>query len=696
MIHPYSEETSPSNHDSQSSDQMTPYPASKPYRTLWARLAQMDVASALPAWQPGTSIQAFQQLILTCLHTDTATLLPDVLREHEPLNTIIAAILRRHNESDEFNTRVSADSAENLNRELIAFKEVYATKILDAQANPTDPKHQRSFLSVLSVCLAATRSAFLGTSRDGALHSEARQFINHLMTMQAGSDNEYLIAANVHWIRYSKLWGPILLLNLCDGGQLQTILPTITVRLSPSMQERILQFFGGIAHRLRTAHQHGKLPPDLSRQLSTFLERPLRLHSSIPRMSTYAEISGQEEAIADHHITETAHGHDAQRIAHPADLSFVGKCGAILDWWPAMILFAVGHHQRAATALPTQLAITSNWDDTYTHNDDDVLAVTSTDNTRFRPGPRTIEIQHDRLATAADKQFNKLEANVTKAQSQIESKVGSLQSGLEAILDTKVNSLQSNIEKQLGSILGSISKVSKDLGTRLDHNDAAMAAFREMNAHNALTMQHCLRNVAESTTDLRHATTIRDTASALGKHVQAQQTPTPQLPAIKPPTSTSLMYTAQDDTGDAIAHLFHIAGHNASTLDELVAWIDDQDDTDASELLALTFTRRSPASSTPGALKLTKWPAIKFEELSEQAKELYRRRDSVQTPEHWSTLSSRVCTNCPPDSRLMPHPENRCPTIYRHTAQGQKDRDAVRRARDDERLRELQQESPKQ
>ena len=696
MIYPYYEE-SLTHHNDHNTDFTTSYPtsSSKPYRTLWARLAQMDVASALPAWQPGTSIQAYQQSILTCLHTDTATLLPDVLREHEPLNTIIAAILRRHNEFDEFNTRVSADSAENLNRELIAFKEIYATKILNAQANPTDPKHQRSFLSVLSVCLAATRSAFLGTSRDGALHSEARQFINHLMTMQAGSDNEYLIAANVHWIRYSKLWGPILMLNLCDGGQLQTILPTVTVRLSPSMQERILQFFGGIAHRLRTAHQNGKLPDDLSRQLATFLDRPLRLHSSIPRMSTYAEISGQEEAIADHHITETTHGHDTQRIAHPADLSFVGKCGAILDWWPAMILYAVGHHQRAAATLPTQLAVTSTWDDTYTNQDDDVLAVTSADNTRFKPGPKTIELQHDRLATAADKQFNKLEANVTKAQSQIESKVGSLQSGLEAVLDTKVNALQTNIEKQLGSILGSISKVSKDLGTRLDHNDAAMAAFREMNAHNALTMQHCLRNVAESTTDLRHATTIRDTASALGKHVQAQQAPTPTLPPIRQAASTSLMYAAQDDTGDAIAHLFYIAGNDVTTLDELVAWVNNEEDTDASELLALTFTRRSGATSTPGTLKLTKWPAIKFEELTEQAKELYRRRDNVQTPEHWSTLSSRVCTNCPPDSRLMPHNENRCPTIYRHTAQGQKDRDAVRRARDDERLRELQQEPSK-
>jgi hypothetical protein len=41
-------------------------------------------------------------------------------------------------------------------------------------------------------------------------------------------------------------------------------------------------------------------------------------------------------------------------------------------------------------------------------------------------------------------------------------------------------------------------------------------AFHEMNAHNAQTMQHCLANVAASTTDLKHAVTIKDTAAAIG------------------------------------------------------------------------------------------------------------------------------------------------------------------------------------
>jgi hypothetical protein len=85
-----------------------------------------------------------------------------------------------------------------------------------------------------------------------------------------------------------------------------------------------------------------------------------------------------------------------------------------------------------------------------------------------------------------------------------------------------------------------------------------------------------------------------------------------------------------------------------------------------------------------------KWPALKFEDLTDKAKELYRRRDSVSSADAYNTTTNRQCTNCPPESRLMPHLENRCPTIYRHTGQGQKDRDAVRLGRDAERLQELQ------
>ena len=144
---------------------------------------QLDVAGALPSWTDGLSIQDFQQLLLTTLlytrtrHPSSPTSF-GILRETDPLQTILAAILRRHHNSAEFtSTIVTADVAEHLKSELGYYKEHNANTVIEAQRNPADPRLQRSVLSILCVCVAAIRSAFLGTSRDGALHSEARQFL---------------------------------------------------------------------------------------------------------------------------------------------------------------------------------------------------------------------------------------------------------------------------------------------------------------------------------------------------------------------------------------------------------------------------------------------------------------------------------------------------------------------------------------
>ena len=509
--------------------------------------------------------------------------------------------------------------------------------------------------------------------------------------MQHTSDVDYLLKANSFWLRYSKLWGPDLLLNLCEGGQIQTLMPSVTARLTPSTQERILLFFGDIAHRLRSAHSDGKLPKAFALQLSSILGKPLLLHSTIPSLSTYAEFSNQVEGLSDLHRSEMNRGIHTHRIAHPADLAFVGKTGALADWWPAMIKQVLGHHKRVPVAPHEHLALVA-WDDIQAvHHDEDVLQVSDTP--RFRPGTRTIERQHDRLATAADSQFTKLEANVNKVQTQIETKVGSLKDSLESTLEAKVGSLQVNIQKHLDTIQSTIAKVSKDLGSRLDKHDVSMAAFHEMNAHNAQTMQHCLANVAASATDLKHAATIQDTAAAIGRHTRAHPVNLPPIsgPTIPRSPPVHALAVAPDDTADAMSHLFCIASatHDVSTIDDLIAWMDTDDHPEESDLFALTYNRRPPPP-VPGALKLTKWPALRFDDLTDKAKELYRRRDKVTSTDAYNVATNRPCTNCPPESRLMPHLENRCPTIYRHTGQGQKDRDAVRLARDAERLQELQ------
>ena len=78
----------------------------------------------------------------------------------------------------------------------------------------------------------------------------------------------------------------------------------------------------------------------------------------------YAEFSGQSAALEAMHRTDMSRGNHTHRIAHPADLAFVGKTGALADYWPAMIRHVLGQHQRVLVAPAAQIALVA-WDDIY-------------------------------------------------------------------------------------------------------------------------------------------------------------------------------------------------------------------------------------------------------------------------------------------------------------------------------------------
>jgi len=64
------------------------------------------------------------------------------------------------------------------------------------------------------------------------------------------------------------------------------------------------------------------------------------------------------------HKTDMSLGSHTHRIAHPADLAFVGKTGALADYWPAMMRLLLGHHNRVLVAPAAQIALVA-WDDIY-------------------------------------------------------------------------------------------------------------------------------------------------------------------------------------------------------------------------------------------------------------------------------------------------------------------------------------------
>ena len=77
-----------------------------------------------------------------------------------------------------------------------------------------------------------------------------------------------------------------------------------------------------------------------------------------------SDLFGQSAVLKAMHHTDMSLGSLTHRIAHPADLAFVGKTGALADYWPAMIRHVLGQHQRVLVAPAAQIALVA-WDDIY-------------------------------------------------------------------------------------------------------------------------------------------------------------------------------------------------------------------------------------------------------------------------------------------------------------------------------------------
>jgi hypothetical protein len=109
-----------------------------------------------------------------------------------------------------------------------------------------------------------------------------------------------------------------------------------------------------MATMVQTPPPHPPIPPVAHYGIDSLISTSLAL-SPRGRLDLASKTSSNSSS---HHLT-----HHTHRIAHPADLAFVGKTGALADWWSAMIRHVlVGHHKRILVAPPDQIAHVA-WDD---------------------------------------------------------------------------------------------------------------------------------------------------------------------------------------------------------------------------------------------------------------------------------------------------------------------------------------------
>ena len=151
-----------------------------------------------------------------------------------------------------------------------------------------------------------------------------------------------------------------------------------------------------------------------------------------------------------------------------------------------------------------------------------------------------------------------------------------------------------------------------------------------------------MQNLANQTTDLKHAAPIREIAS--GAAARARSIETDEQSAL----TNALAAT-------------HIA---------------------AAQLSGRQRGREPDADG----YKLSHIPTNDFRKFSSQMKAIYKARDGVETAEQFKAIALRACLNCPKDAPNMPHREGVCTIAFGTTEDAKTKLGKVRAARAQQRI----------
>ena len=205
------------------------------------------------------------------------------------------------------------------------------------------------------------------------------------------------------------------------------------------------------------------------------------------------------------------------------------------------------------------------------------------------------------------------------------------------------------------------------------------------------TMSKQFGNIAENTTDLKHAAPLKAAASDLGGYARKLS----QLALISSGGSTGSVQglicmacecdegdgNDRNDHADAVLQVTEMLGvpddtGGANGADELIEELIAMQTHVSSNSVRLAggerpaFNRagrmpRRPFETDAAGFKLSKVPLIDYDAFPADVKQLYAIRDDVQNAREYVTkCSERKCINCPEDSPNMPHREGQCPLMF--------------------------------
>ena len=604
-------------------------------RLSWAKSATQDISSVLPDWQSGSSIQSFHESILTFLHTWNNSEVPQILMERRPFDTVMSAILKKHQNSNPTMAALlaNASAAARLGQVLQAIEQRTAADFTDARADPANPIRRTRVYDAFAFGLLSVRGAYLNTNAQGAMLAEANIACRRLEAVR-GSDGDTVIAhAGAVFAVFRKIWGEEGTLEVCRSGALTQFVPNMVDMLRAHHRDRVIEFFNENVNNLLSGETRPSLPADLDRGLESYLATQTAVPATTGKYYSLGVAARQETAYASITPSTFGRGRLQRRISVAADLHFVAPTGVILDLMPELVHYMVpGSAARLNLPNATQYILSPDDQGDDVEEDDDVrdepmLAPVTRESVSRQSRSNQSRRPHDANASSEGDSRPPGE----QKNRRVSFDPNRVADRAERMSDKATDTMRQEMTKLNETMNKKVDKHIADMRQNIDQirQSAAAAAIkqRESLAHTTAAISKMLENIANNATDLRHADTIRNSASVASRMSQVQ---------IAQPTENTL---------------------RGATMPA------PPSQTVVTELMLKARDKRSPRQvSTDGTeMKLTHLPPNKLSLMSPEVRELYASRGIHDDEAYEKEYATKVCTICSTDNRSWPHYEINCP-----------------------------------
>ena len=318
----------------------------RPYRhILWRKQPVEDIMAFIPD-PDSDDLCDYCWRTLRMLHSDGASRLQYLLRDPQPVTTIMQAVLRKFQQAHHSIGDICVVATEVIDCDEVA--------ISNCRRDPANPDNQKIVYDIIATQMLNMRAAYSCTGPLGMMSSEGSA-LKRCILEELGvgrGEHEYLEEVHARFRMYRELWGRTVFKRIAASGELDTMLPSLVSKLQHRTQLDVFQYWEGLFADVNVWVARGEAPPDFAKDWRGLVEfQGACVAGATPSYAAFSPWLGDDRALA--MLKGAQHRDDRMaKISVPDDLHFVARTGLLALGWDGMISRILGA-ARASRCVDT-------------------------------------------------------------------------------------------------------------------------------------------------------------------------------------------------------------------------------------------------------------------------------------------------------------------------------------------------------